>query len=116
MPKSSKILAIVLCAGSLFYTAACIKESPEGEPLTPLVAALGNQRPLESRLTGGFSYAPCLNPSTSRLEHTRCVDLPERISPRAVTLAIAEITQNTRRPYVRLQAEAIAHLAAGMEQ
>jgi len=115
MPKLS-FLGVVYLVGALIGTTGCTKLSPEEEPLAPLVTSLGSRRPLESRLTGGFIYIPCRYPSTSGLECGRCADRMERISPRAVALAIAKIAKQARTPRIRLRAEAVAYLAEGTKQ
>jgi CHAT domain-containing protein/tetratricopeptide (TPR) repeat protein len=108
-------LVIVCSAVVLMGTVGCNKVSSERERLAPLVAALGGRRPLELRLTGGFTYAPCQSsPSTLGLECTRC--RLERPRPRVVAQAISTITTQAGTAPVRLHAEAIADLAIDPDQ
>src|SRR5215203_3329010 len=116
MHRLSKFLIVVCGAGIFMDSAGCKKASSEREPLAPLVESLGNERPLEARLTGGFTYVPCRQSSAVGLECTRCGERPEGTSRRAVVLAIDRIARQIRKPPIRLQAEAVADLVSGSEQ
>lgn len=113
MSKILQLLALLCCVGILMSSAGCTETSAEQEPLAPLVVALGNQRLLEPRLSGGFSYAHCQ--ASSNLERIRCADRPKE-SPQRIVRAINEIRAQNRTPHVRLQAEAIVDLTTETDQ
>ncbi len=95
-------------------TVGCNKVASDRERLAPLVAALGGRRPLELRLTGGFTYAPCQSSSTTDSECTQC--RPERPRPQAVARAISTISKQAGSASVRLRATAITDLVTDTDQ